>query len=78
MIFFAGFATAIYVVVPAPAQAGETDQISSDSQDSSAVVINQSKFTRIMSISVHKFVDIVKEGADKAVEYIKERQSDEK
>jgi hypothetical protein len=31
-----------------------------------------------MSISVHKFVDIAKEGANKAVEYIKERQSDEK
>jgi zona occludens toxin (predicted ATPase) len=82
MIFFAGFATAIYVVVPAPAQAGDQAQVSSDtqvdSQDSSAVVINHSKFTRIMSISVHKFVDIAKEGANKAVEYIKERQSDEK
>jgi hypothetical protein len=81
MIYFAGFATAVYVIVPAPAQAQDTSRISSDLENSvqqSTANFKDNQFTKIMSISVHKFVDLVKCGANKTIDYIQQQQNKEK
>jgi hypothetical protein len=67
LVYFAGFATAIYMLAPPPeGQAAQSD-------GSAHVQFDSEKFVKSFNSGMHKCVDIGKEAAHRTAEYIKEK-----
>lgn len=66
LIYCAGFATAVYMTTPAAAKAGRAEQTNS------AAMISP-ETTQKINIGMRKCVDVSKEAAETASEYIKNK-----
>lgn len=70
IIYFSGFATAIYVLAPSPESManGQTNQASVGSAGG--------EFTNQLNIAMHKFIPIAKKAAVKTGQYIQEKMNE--
>jgi len=69
IVYFAGFATAVYVLSPTP-EAGNSDTMQAGNFKS---MLNSGQFTEAINTGMHKCVDLGKEVAGRASVLIKEK-----
>ncbi len=70
IVYFAGFATAIYTLAPAP----EGTNISANGERTFAFsALKSDQFTQQFNVELHRCVDFVKEKGIEAGEYLKEK-----
>ena len=68
IIFFAGYATAVYTLMPAPeVDAGRYET------GLNASTFQAGEFTNFLNSSIHKCIDISKEAASRTAELIKQK-----
>jgi hypothetical protein len=67
IVYFAGFATAIYMLAPPP-----ENQVN-QSNGSAHLQFDSEKFVKSFNSGMHKCVDLGKEAAQRTAEYIKEK-----
>jgi hypothetical protein len=73
IVYFAGFATAIYTLGPMPKGANSAQ----DSQQGFTLSYFKSQeFAQRLNVGLHKCVDFLKERSIEAGQYIKEKMSD--
>jgi len=75
IVYFAGFATAIYTLTPAPDS--ENTEIASES-DWSFSDLKTDAFAKNCSVSIHKCVDFFKDISCQAGQYIKQKIDERK
>ncbi len=69
VVYFAGFATAIYCLVPAPEQAaGRSGQ-----RTFADKALKSDEFAKSVNCGMHKAIDFSKEAATRAAEMIREK-----
>jgi len=67
IVYFAGFATAIYMLAPAP------ENQAHQSGDTTHLDFNSEKFVKSFNSGMHRCVDLGKEAAQRTARYIKEK-----
>ena len=78
LIYFAGFATAVYHLGPEPTQAQAVEQSgqqqgSKSFTDFSASAIDSDKLLKTLNTSMHKLAHLTKDVSIKATNYIKQK-----
>jgi hypothetical protein len=68
VVYFAGFASAIYCLVPAPAQANPPAE-----KTFSHSVLKSGEFARSFSSGMHKCLDFAKDAAGRASTFVKQK-----
>ena len=68
IIFFAGYATAVYTLMPAP-----DESLCADGTSLNASAFQAGEFTNFLNSSIHKCIDISKEAASRTAELIKQK-----
>lgn len=79
IIYFAGFATAVYMLAPPPeAEKGKIAQQSSKQEQIRSAFANfdSQKFVKSFNSGMHKCIDLGKEAAKKTAEFVKEKTKD--
>jgi len=67
IVYFAGFATAIYMLAPPPGNQANQTGVSTHSG------FDSEEFVKSFNSGMHKCVDLGKEAAQRTAEYIKEK-----
>jgi hypothetical protein len=75
IVYFSGFATAIYCLAPAPEKASGAPEKSSSASISSKIAANfdSEEFARSFNSGMHKALDIGKDMAVRTGKYIKQK-----
>ncbi|MBN2182148.1 MAG: hypothetical protein JW715_09560 [Sedimentisphaerales bacterium] len=74
IVYFAGFATAIYMLAPPP----EGQDYQTGSADSAHLNFDSQEFVQSFNSGMHKCVDLGKVAALRTAEYIKEKVREQK
>ncbi|MBN1796831.1 MAG: hypothetical protein JW804_09175 [Sedimentisphaerales bacterium] len=75
IVYFAGFATAIYTLAPAP----DNDTLSTETQTSwSFSALKSNEFAQSCNVSLHRCVDFFKDISCQAGKFIKEKINERK
>jgi hypothetical protein len=74
IIYFAGFATAIYILAPAP----ENKAGCSQGKNTAFSAFKSDKFTQSLNQGMHNCIDFGKDAALQAGEFIKQKLNDRK
>ncbi len=69
IVYFAGFATAIYTLAPMP----DSENTIQSEQGPAWSALKGEKFTQEFNVQLHRCVDFVKEKSEEAGEFIKEK-----
>jgi hypothetical protein len=69
IVYFAGFATAIYTLTPVP----DSENTVQSEQGTVWSVLKSDQFAQKFSVQLHRCVDFVKEKSEEAGEFIKEK-----
>jgi hypothetical protein len=69
IVYFAGFATAIYTLAPAP----DSDDTIQSERSPAWSALKSEKFAQEFNVQLHRCVDFVKEKSCEAGEFIKEK-----
>ena len=72
IVYFAGFATAIYTLAPEPDNEARISQKSSHRSFAHST-FNSEQFTKSVNSGIHKCIDLSKEAACRIAEFIKEK-----
>ena len=67
IVYFAGFATAIYTLAPVP----DDENANQAKQSSVKSVLKSDQFAKEFNVQLHRCVDFVKEKSEEAGEFIK-------
>ena len=73
IVYFAGFATAIYCLAPAPENQSETAE-----SGFSYSALKSDAFAKSFNISMHKCLDFIKDTSCQAGDYIKQKIDEHK
>ena len=74
IVYFAGFATAIYCLAPVP----EDKNFQSDEKSFTASVFKSDEFAKSFSVGIHKCIDLGKAAALRAGKLIKQKFEERK
>lgn len=69
IVYFAGFATAIYTLAPVP----DNENTIQSEQGSAWSALKSDQFAQKFNVQLHRCVDFVKEKSEQAGEFIKEK-----
>jgi len=69
IVYFAGFATAIYTLAPMP----DSQNTIQSEQGQACSVLKSEKFAQEFNVQLHRCVDFVKEKSEEAGEFIKDK-----
>ena len=72
IVYFAGFATAVYTLAPAPDDEARTSQ-KSNRTNSAQIKFDSNEFVKSLNSGMHKCVDFSKKVACRTAEFIKEK-----
>jgi hypothetical protein len=72
IVYFAGFATAVYTLAPAPDEEARTSQ-HSNRKNSPNIKFDSDDFLKSLNSGMHKCVDFSKEAACRMAKFIKEK-----
>ena len=73
IVYFAGFATAIYTLAPTPSQTSKKDTRSSTSIKEQVTKVDASEFAKSFKEGMHKCIDFGKEAAWCTAKFIKQK-----
>jgi hypothetical protein len=75
IIYFAGFATAVYMLAP-PSETEKGENINQSSIQSAFANFDKQEFVKSFNSGMHKCIDYGKVAAKKTAEYVKEKAKD--
>ena len=73
MVFFAGYATAVYTLMPVPDHQANQGEKMHEKKTFNASSLQSSEFAQSLNTGIHKCFDIAKEAACRTAKLVKEK-----